>query len=340
MKKLPIILTTLIMSAVFAGLFSEKAQAFYIAEDGSPWWTVSELLEYKKTVDGEAKELCGDDTECVRDFYRSKEMDFEDEKNMALMRLLRQQFAVTSINPHQEKIKILFFDTDMMRLLMSGEEHQIDFQDIHLSWFDEDFEKRSYYAGNYSSYKQEIRNNAISGIHNIYSYNSQLDGKNPFPANQEVEIDASGTNLAGNSSGIVNFYVNSARNFNVAGGAQYKDCLLAADYGEGTECRLMFSGIMGPRYMPPRETVMTILAAGLGSSGENQGSNSNVSVAKESIKVQDNNQPVLPKAPDTGSNSETMQTCGKTVEFPWWLAGLIAFGDAVVLWLFWPKRRK
>ena len=121
MKKLPkILISTLIISAFAPILNSAKTHALYIDDDGAPWWTVAELLEYKESVDAELEATCGSDTDCVRDFYQSKRFNPEDEKTMALIRLIEHQFAVTSINPEQEKIKILFFDTDMMHLMMTG----------------------------------------------------------------------------------------------------------------------------------------------------------------------------------------------------------------------------
>ncbi len=44
------------------------------------------------------------------------------------------------------------------------------------------------------------------------------------------------------------------------------------------------------------------------------------------------------KSPNTGTNTNPCNQ--RTVEFPWWLVILIALGDIVVLWLFWPKSHK
>lgn len=337
MKKLPKILISILIISAFAPILnSAKTHALYIDDEGAPWWTVAELLEYKNFFETELKTTCGSNPDCVRDFYQSKRFNPDDEKMTALIRLIEHQFAVTSINPEQEKIKILFFDTDMMRLMMTGEEHKIEFQDFHFSWYEENFEKLNYYSGNYSNYKRQIRNNEIPEIHNIYSYISALDGKNPFPANQEVEIDATGTNLMNDAHKNIHFYVNSERNFNAVGGAQYKGCTLDPDYVPGMECRLMFSGIMGPKYMPPKEnrasTEEPTPAPAPEKPTPEEPTKKEVAQTEnptsfETVKA--------PKSPNTGTF--TSPCISKTIEFPWWLVGLIALGDAAVLWLFWPK---
>lgn len=380
MKKL----TTLLLSTLILGLVSPttttpKASALYKEEDGTTWYSVPELLEYKEEYDREAANICGEDTHCLEELFFS-EMESENPKFWALEQLTQQQIVVTSVNPTEETIKVLFFDENMM-LKHMGISEPLTLGEFYMGWFDHDVDR----IYNYGIYAEDLMNDTLSGAH--YLYAQRNDSENIIPSNEEFLIDVAGSGLSLNSSGEIAYAAFAEPYFNAMGRfSPYGSCLMEPDYAEGTECRLMLSAEKGQRFFPPREaTEKEILKfdspvirqvedlegreeddskevpaeendvqgetrpqaeemqdEGLGdkyiesgavfATSQNDGILSSGQMTSQSTTSQG------VKAPSTGTATSP---CGqKTIEFPWWLVILIALGDIVVLWLFWPKSHK
>lgn len=394
MKKIPLqLLTILILSTVFTNVFTANTHALYIDEDGTTWYTVPEMLEYKEIVDKEEQELCGDDMDCKQDFFFSKIET--DDKFRALEQLTQQQIVVTSVNPAEETLKVLFFDEEMM-LKHMGISEKLELGEFYMGWFESDVER----IYNYGSYADQLFADTMPGVHLIYAQRDNYGDK--IPANQEVDIFAPGSDLNLNTSGEIAYGV-YADQFNAAGRFIYTSCLSEPDYEEGTECRLMLSGDKGFNYFPPRETLISSeptnnndiedditiqddttsapvdddIEAGFGSMSDesnqdNNGLAESLSEATSNPDItnadQTGNETTEEENPDEPSDSSTLKKTSPagsatttsessnsiktpetgistvseddTIEFPWWLKVLIGLNTAILLWLFWPSRKK
>ena len=112
MKKISIlILSTLITAAMISPL----TNAIYIDGDEVVWYTVPELLEYKKEIENEQNEKCGEEIGCRQEWYFDR-ME-RDDKLFALEQLMQHQFVVTAMNPGQGYIRALFFGEDIYQTL-------------------------------------------------------------------------------------------------------------------------------------------------------------------------------------------------------------------------------
>jgi hypothetical protein len=134
MKKKSIFLSVLVAGLFVASFRTSQASALYIDNKDYAWYSVPELLEYKKEYDREAEEVCGVDSICLEELFFSK-MDSTELKFQAFNQLMQQQFVVTSINPGEETIKVLFFDEDAMMRYM-GIHESLRLGELYIGWFD------------------------------------------------------------------------------------------------------------------------------------------------------------------------------------------------------------
>lgn len=364
MKKKSIFLSVLVAGLFVASFRTSQASALYIDNKDHAWYSVSELLEYKKEYDREAEEVCGVDSICLEELFFSK-MDSTELKFQAFNQLMQQQFVVTSINPSEETIKVLFFDEDAMMRYM-GIHESLRLGELYIGWFDYGSDR----IFNYSIYTDELFDEALPGAHLIYA---QRDNRgNKIPANQEFELYVPGSNLLANRLGVISYAAFADPYFNAMGYFDYASCLMEPDYVEGTECRLMFSAEEGQRYFPPRETVADNDESSSLETNENNENEDNRDITVEEaevnsdIEANDSNMTIKDEmandvavnnsesASDVAKNAEFLTNnvaikapntgagpcVQKTIEFPWWLMVLIAIGEAVILWLFWPKSLK
>lgn len=374
MKKISIIILSLIIGLVSIGTRTSDVSAIYVDNKDRTWYTVPELLEYKEQYDREAEEICGNDFYCLEELYFSK-MDSGESKFQALEQLTQQQIVMTAINPGEETIKVLFFDEDMMMKHM-GVSEPLTLGEFYMGWFEYDSNR----IFNYGIYSDELFADSLPGAHMVYAQMDNFGDR--ILANQEFELSVNGSNLIENTSGVISYAAFADPYFNTMGYFGYTSCLMEPDYVEGTECRLMFSAEEGYRYFPPRETFLVdertdvvMMTTGDDSKKEDESegvadvdsdtdTNTDTDDADndDMVKEEDNetnmeegngermdiNENVKDESASlssSGTNIKSPNTGAgpcvqKTIEFPWWLMVLIAIGDAVILWLFWPKSLK
>ncbi|MBR0372630.1 hypothetical protein IJH72_01660 [Candidatus Saccharibacteria bacterium] len=248
MKKIPILLS---IFSIFMGnltIAPLNVSAKY-REDETTWYTVDELLEFSEEVRTEEELLCGDNQDCRMELHFSHfEEGAEHEKYRALYMLEESQFWVTSINPGQETISVLYFDEEPFLKMMGIEEHHpLDF--IFLAWFDE----INGAIGNYN-HELPIEPQFPEDLHLLYADESLSYSSEGFPSSEQFNLPIAPTNLRDNHLGYIYLAV-FGEYFNSKGYVDYSSCLTEPDYGDGVECRLMFSADRGYRYFPPRETI-------------------------------------------------------------------------------------
>ena len=220
---------------------------------------------------------------------------------------------------------------------MGIEEHD-PLKHIFIAWFDQDNPAITNY-----SYQYPYESQFPDDIHLVYIGNNDTG----FPANQEFELPVQKTNLSNNHLGSLKLAV-FADQFNAMGQANYLSCLREPDYAG--ECRIMYSAEQGSRYFPPRETLTTgtpVTQTDITPDDSNENSSQEDTAAieeksekKKSTKISKN--PVTTsassiKVPETGMNTKAEEG---SIEFPWWLVGLIILGNVTLLWLFWPTPTK
>ena len=328
MKKIPIVLlglTMCITSQTFAG---PSASAMY-REQNATWWTVPELLEFKEQVEREEFETCGNNQGCKEELFFSH-LESEETRYQALDMMLQSRFVITSINPGQEKIKVIYFDEEPMLKRMGIEEHD-PLNHIFMAWFDQE----NHAITNYS-YQYTYQNQFPDDIHLIYIGDKESYSGTGFPANQEFELPIEVTGLSDNHLASIKV-ATFANQYNSMGQANYLSCTREYDYNAEVGCQIMYSAEQGSRYFPPRETTEAEIPDGSSPLTQSslEGNDKNEIIA---TSTKSTNEPIgTIKAPETGTSTSE---CNKVVEFPWWLALLLVLGNATLLWLFWPKNQK
>ena len=355
MKK-ALILPTLI-AATMAGnlvIMNQNSSAIY-KEGNKTWWTVEELLDFKKVADTELNELCGKDFECREELYFERIGDFNNQY-IALERLEEPQFNITSINPEQETMKVVYFDQNPMMSRMGEEEHD-PLAHIFIAWFDEINNPGE--MGNYY-YETPLEETFTNMPHVIYQKFAEEYPGGAFPVNQEFSLPITGSGIKNNPLGRLGVAV-FAEQYNSLGFIDYKSCLAAPDYTPGTECRLMVSSSGDLRYMPPRETMITLsdeipedqppetstcpvpytdaecdcFDDPDPSEEEGAGEEAGYGAADE-ISLSES-EPTIPKTPNTGANTKMDQLVS---DLPWWFIAIALLNVLTLTWLFWPTQRK
>ena len=359
-KKFSLLILTLTISTLAATV--PKPASATVWYDNTTWWSVDEMLDFYQEVEQEKADLCGGDTECMQEFDMT--MVERGNKYSALNNLIEGQFWITSINPKEETVKILFFDEDRM-LAHMGIKEEIRLKSFYLAWFDD-------WRGQiYNFYRPQFISGEIEGLHTVYDSIAEGLDTAHFPAWQEVEISVPGSGLLLNTSGKLDHAIFGTNGFNSMGYTDYSDCINASDYEEGTECKLMISGDKWMAFFPPRAEIVepdpittpdtsdttddpsepgTITNATTGApepapneptddAPEESGKGS-VGTATSESKVASTaytNSNIPPRAPDTGAYPA--EVCSREINMPWWIIALILAGDALLIWWFVPNRR-
>ena len=352
MKKLPIALLGLTMCIIGQTFASSNASAMY-REQGTTWWTTQELLDFKEQAEREELETCGNNQGCREELFFSR-LESEDTRYQALEMMLQSRFVVTSINPGQEKIKVIYFDEEPMLKRMGIEEHD-PLKHIFMAWFDQD----NHAITNYS-YQYPYQNQFPDDIHLIYIGDKETYSSTGFPANQEFELPIEVTGLSNNHLASIKV-ATFANQYNSMGQANYSSCTREYDYAPEVGCRIMYSAEQGSKYFPPRETIeqnqINLTEDSISETpdtptpetGELETPDNSTLLAQSSFTEDDKNEFVVTSLKNTDEPISTIKTpetgtltheCNKVVEFPWWLALLLMLGNATLLWLFWPKTQK
>ena len=355
MRKSPVLFSIILMAVVGNSILLNQSSYATYQENNITWWTVDELLDFSIQQEREISDMCGNNIGCRQEQYFNN-LEREDGRYRALDRLRQSQFNITSINPEQETIEILFFDQDAMLSQMGIEEHY-PLNYVFLAWFNQPNGN----IGNYTYSRPDIEQ-FPDDLHIIYSSGTHL-GAN-FPSNRKFNLPTQQTGLKNNSLGRI-YAATFGEQYNSKGFVDYSDCINAEDYTPGTECQLMITADYASKFMPPRNNLnnnFSLTSSDTESQNENNTgiSNDKSDTALEEDKkigndtdtqgdIYDKDKTItsfdvasrdvlnstMAKAPETGANTAS---CEKVIEFPWWLIILLIIGDIAVIWLFWPRK--
>ena len=366
MKKTSILLLSILVASL--AVMPSQSTFAAIEEKGTTWWSVAEMLEFYQEVEVEKTTECGDDYNCRMEFDLN--LRERGPKYSALANFVEGQIWITSVNPSEETVKVLFFDEDMM-LKHMGIEEKLTLKHLYIGWF-EDWQGQIY---NYDH--KRFTNGSIEGLHAVYdSYEDDISRITPW---REVELSASGSELLNNTSGKLGI-ASYADMFNAQGMVDYSNCLNMEEYQEGVECKMYVSSDQWVSFFPP-------IQASLTAPEENYAGNETLTddepgqeayvpeevsdpnemiqpITEDEIDNESNNMVdntvnekeliieendsikeysplvysgVTIKAPETGTLTTENQT---TTEFPWWLGAIIGLNVVTLLWLFCPDYPK
>lgn len=342
MKKLPFLLSTLIIGLVGTQIFSAKTQALTIDSKGRSWWTVEELLEYKSVVDEEEKSLCNFNIDCLVAYRKSKLVE---EKFATLSFLQAIQLIPTELDFKAKTIKILLFDENMNARGFSEEPQMgVTANDLVIWLEDSNFESHS--GGNRI---RRILNHEIPGHYPIFGFTNESPIKLETDREIEYPMTVNLEELKDRKLYNLKFDI-EANYFASALTTSFRSCSTAKDFPNG-KCvlsvaskKLQYDFIKADEELPPEnhedeiepieEPTPTPVTPPAPVAPEPTPKNP----VQEGNALPLKNNLVAPKAPNTGVSMSPCIT--KTIEFPWWLVVVIAIGDGVVFWLFWPKNRK
>lgn len=355
-KKLPLLILTLTIGTLAATVPKPASAAVWY--DNTTWWSVEEMLDFYQQVEQEKAELCGSDKACIEEFNMT--MIEKGQKYSALDNLIQGQFWITSINPKEETVKILFFDEDRM-LAHMGIKEEIRLNSFYLAWFDE-------WRGQiYNFYRPQFISGEIEGLHTVYDSIAEGLDTAHLLAWQEMEIPVPGSDLLLNTSGKLDHAIFGTRGFNSMGYTDYSDCINASDYEEGAECKLMISGDKWMKFFPPRAEIVEpepSTAPDAPSIPDETEPTSDIpdtpepissdvtpgpteelgygaaSDIPESIELPINRTASdnLAKTPNTGAEPYPAGNHSREINMPWWIIALILAGNALLIWWFTPNR--
>lgn len=337
MKKIPLLFLLTLITGFSAWPVNPVSAA--ISDRDTTWWSVPEMIEFSHQVDKEKENLCQGDQACNEEFFYS--MHDKGDKYRALHNFLETRVWLTSVNPGLETIKVFYFDEDIW-LKNMGVEERADLTHIYFGWFDD-------WSGQIYNYDRNQFASGLPGLHTMYRGDEAENGPGWFPAGEEIELSATGSDLANNTSGKIDYAAFADPYFNAQGYFDISSCLNSPDYEVGEECRLMFSGDQWVSYFPPRNEIEPIANEEPTTSEVNEGGEQPtlnnlekpIVLSENTVAISTNQADQATgtiKAPNTGSITNPCSQ--KTIEFPWWLMIMIALGDMIVLYLFWSQKTR
>ena len=334
-RKTPILILILI-SLLLCASGATLSSAVH-AEETLKWWSVNEMLSYKKQVDEETDAICHGDQECELSLYYER-IESNDETYMALDSFMGSSFIVSSINPSKNSISLVFQAEDPM-LKRMGINKLRNLTEAYLFWLDDGMIGPAKDTVDIYNYSETVKSQVFTpGVHALLSKNTEIDGENWLPTDTEIEYSALSDDLNANQEGIIYFTVNASGS--IIGLKDYSDCIHSPNYEDGMECRLMFNSQGSYAYIPIAPELPEIAVADSGMVQDQDSTNDETQLSDTSYDSANNNTAtngILPKTPNTGVENTKE---GAKNNFPWWLVILIFLNSLPIIWLFWPDSQK
>ena len=333
-KKIPILILLFLLICASGATLSSAAWA----EETLEWWSVNEMLSLKKQVNDETAATCHGDLECEQDLYYEK-LDSNDRIYMALDSFMGSSFMISSINPSQNTISLVFQAEDPM-LKRMGINRLRKLTEAYIFWLDDGMIGPAKDTIDIYNYSETIKNQiTTAGVHALLAKNIETDGDNWLPADAEVKYSVLSDDLSVNQEGIIYFTVNASGS--IIGLKDYSGCIHSSDFEDGMECRLMFNSQGSYAYIPTMPELPEIALTDSGTARDQGNTNNEVQlsdVSDDSTNIDDiATNSILPKAPNTGAENTKAEAKD---DFPWWLVALIFVNSLPIIWLFWPDSQK
>ena len=318
------------------------------------FWTIPELIELREEDIMERDSLCDEDLECEKN--RHFELLARGGKYSVLNSFNNMLLLVTSINPSNSTIKVLFHDENPMMRRM-GETEPAILDEIFIAWFSSQPVIFNNYYAKHSHYDMEM--------YFLFSGNASTNGYGWFTPNQEVELQIDHAEALLNSPHYI-FFTMEGENTSVSGMHDYGSCIESPFFEEGMECRMVFDGTGNFSFLPfwpgsdsPVYNPYSTEEGYGGAIGDNTGENNEdiEGGSDETIDnpetaptpTEDNNalatqladktSNTIPNHPNTGSFTKSASSSKRNKEPIWCPNYVIFLSDIFIFWWFLPEER-
>ena len=319
-------------------------------------WTIPELIEMKTESDREMDELCHEDQSCEEGLHSSR---LENRgRNLAIENFSNMTLIITSINPSNSIVRVLFHDEDQMLRQFFGTRQHAILDELYIAWFSS---RPEIYNRDYALY-----GNYPDGMYYpLFAGSSATNGSDWITPNIEVELNIEDASVLYNSPYLI-YFTMEADITNVSGIHDYGDCMNSPLYEEGMECRMVFDDAGGFFFLPflpgaetpvfyplSEETLIdknttseigsqeTSISPSSADSLETEKENSSTnSLGNSDASSSSATKTVNPTIPNTGASIYPFKNHIKKVDLPWWIIVLVVLGGAFLVWLFTPNSKK
>ena len=222
-------------------------------QNGVTYWTISEMMEFKETIDKEIQDICGDDYHCEDDtryeYYRRggkyRALEVAD---------MVGGFMVTNINPALEKITIRYTSLEDIWFRHSGIEpiHE-DIISLYMVWIDEGVGDPFVDTRFMYNYAERLEaGEDIPGVHVVLAKNNSKDGTGWLEEGKETEFSIAGSDIVNmNPSGRIYHKLGGNIGMSISIGTTFlSECLDSPDYELGMDCRLVIGDDGSYSYIP------------------------------------------------------------------------------------------
>ena len=240
-KKIPLLISTL---TLLGGLGLAASAPTYATEEDT-YWSIPEALEALPELEAAKTELCGLNWGCregLNQAYRSL-----GGKIGAAAGMIDRKFIVTSINPSNDTVKVIYFDEDLDESTWNVEHYNLT--ELELFWTDVDSVNPAYNGSYYFIYGEALASgDTSSGAHSIISEDEARNGAGWFTPKQEILYHVSDLSLMPKSE--MHFFLTTEHG-SMLSTVDFSECTNSDEYHFGMECRVMLDDRdQWPRYVP------------------------------------------------------------------------------------------
>lgn len=294
--------------------------------DGTPAWSVNEMIAVNQKLEAERKAKCGNDAVCRDQLYI--EQQSRSGIGHALLGYNNKYFLITAVYPEQNKTKVVFHGDDQW-LKAIGFNYGTPIEELIVSWFDEGI--KAYNNGEWAD--AIARGEPWEGSHVLYAKNiyggfgweeEPVEYEEfSFPTDEEFEITTDNPEdfLINNTTRKIHFRAfGYARNniINNADSYDYSTCYNSPDYSPEVGCHLFYDENYRFFYLPyevlPTEFHYTYINSDENTESStadpNNDSTSTGSISDSGTNTEQNLTSELDPNTDSSTGSETNSSTG------------------------------
>ena len=315
--------------------------------DNKKFWTIPELIELREEDVMERGSLCEEDLEC--EINRHFELLERGGEYSILNSFNNMILLITSINPSNSTIRVLFHDENPMMRRM-GEMEPAILDEIFIAWFSSQPIMFNNYYAKHSHYSMEMSF--------LFSGSASTNGYGWFTPNQEVELQIDHAEALLKSPHYI-FFTMEGENTSVSGMHDYSNCIESPFFEEGMECRMVFDDTGNFDFLPfwpgsdsPAYNPYSIEEGYGGTIDDNTESNSDIITDNpetaatpseendaQATQLADATPETALNYPDTGSFTESPNPSKRDKNSVWCPILIIFLSDLFIFWWFWPEER-
>ena len=226
--------------------------------DGTPAWSVNEMIAINHKLESEREAKCGRDAVCRDQLYA--EQQSRPGVGHALLGYNNKYFLITAVYPEQNKIKVVFHGDDQW-LKAIGFNYGTPIEELIISWFDEGI--KAYNNGEWAD--AIAMGDPWDSSHVLYAKNiyggfgweeEPIEYEEfSFPTDEEFEITTENPEdfLINNTTRKIHFRAFGYARNNIINNADYYDygaCYNSPDYSPEVGCHLFYDERYHFFYLP------------------------------------------------------------------------------------------